>query len=181
MPGGPAAQPRHRASVVAGHVHTYEADGRHGIHLWKAAVRFAGQRMMDSRPLVTEPVRLALVWVFQRPKRLMSVPRPLLYEGPKDIDNLEKAVMDALNQVVWIDDRQVSCVIKQAVWGGPADAPGLHFWAWRDRLLAMTAALLAPITSLPSTPTRRAARGRPRSGTSRRRLPTGPQQEQGGS
>jgi Holliday junction resolvase RusA-like endonuclease len=38
------------------------------------------------------------------------LPRP-------DIDNLEKAVLDALKGVAWKDDTQVARVVKEKTWG----------------------------------------------------------------
>lgn len=68
----------------------------------------------------SDPVRIVIDFVFARPKSHMrktglaqdapSLPRP-------DIDNLEKAVLDALNGVAWRDDTQVACVAKEKSYG----------------------------------------------------------------
>lgn len=79
---------------MAGHVHIYEADSKHGIHMWKAAVKFAGAAMMGSRPLLQEPVELRILWLFARPKRLLERGyqyRHLLYDGSKDVDKIGRA------------------------------------------------------------------------------------------
>lgn len=66
---------------------------------------------------------MVIDFVFARPKSHMrktgiakdapQLPRP-------DIDNLEKAVLDALNGVAYEDDSQVACVTKEKLYGTEA-------------------------------------------------------------
>lgn len=137
---------------MAGHVHVYEAETKHGIHLWKASVRLAGNRMMaDKIGLLNYPVRLRILWLFQRPKRLLAGGRQhqhLLYDGGKDVDNLEKALLDALNQVVWTDDRYIADVDKVAMWAGPDDKPGCYMWIARATIRPWVLRMMAPLPTL---------------------------------
>jgi Holliday junction resolvase RusA-like endonuclease len=76
---------------------------------FKATVRMAFEREYKGAPL-TGPLRCDLRFVFPRPKNLIWKKRemPRTYHAKKpDRDNLDKAVMDALKGLAWIDDSQV--------------------------------------------------------------------------
>lgn len=141
--------------------------------MWKGAARYGAMEMMAGKPLLVGPVRLRFLWIFQRPGRLLkgdALYTHHLYDGSKDIDNLEKALMDAMNKVVYVDDKQVTSVDKQAVYGGPEDKPGCWIWVARDRLRSWAARLLAPLparASASASATRR--RGSPCGSRGRRR------------
>ena len=53
-----------------------------------------------------------------------SIPDGLLWR-PKgdDIDNLQKSVLDALNEVLWADDRQIVEVNARKLWAAKGDEP----------------------------------------------------------
>jgi Holliday junction resolvase RusA-like endonuclease len=56
------------------------------------------------------PLSLDIDFVYRRPKRLCRKMDPEGYiymPTSSDLDNLEKSVMDALNNVLWHDDRQI--------------------------------------------------------------------------
>lgn len=61
--------------------------------------------------LLTGPLRVEIVFVMPRQKSKMwktkSMPRYRSCTKP-DIDNMVKACLDCLNQVIWIDDSQVA-------------------------------------------------------------------------
>jgi len=119
IPGVPVAQPRARATTAgSGHARLYEAGKGHSIHDYKAALRLAASAKFTGEPL-TEPLSLSVQFVFPRPKRLQRKRDPA-WRLPKpdkpDADNLLKAVMDALNQVVWADDRQFFQVSNLSKW-----------------------------------------------------------------
>ena len=65
-------------------------------------------------------LRLVIDFVFGRPKSHLRK-SGLAADAPqwprKDIDNLEKAVLDALNKVAWNDDSQVVRVVKSKCYG----------------------------------------------------------------
>ena len=68
-------------------------------------------------------VNMNIVYAFRRPKSLSKKERNEIDGGktvPKttkpDIDNLTKAILDALNGIVWKDDAQVTQINIQKVW-----------------------------------------------------------------
>lgn len=68
-------------------------------------------------------VNMNIVYAFRRPQSLSKKERNEIDNGkivPKttkpDIDNLTKAILDALNGIVWKDDAQVTQINIQKVW-----------------------------------------------------------------
>lgn len=125
--GNPNGQPRARA---------YSRGGRAGVYDpgtaddWKYAVRKAATENAPDKKL-EGPVRLELYFYFQRPKRLLkksSPPRAIPHTGKPDLDNLVKAVKDAITNsgVVWNDDSQVwSTLATKKYLEMEADVPGV--------------------------------------------------------
>jgi len=120
IPGLPVSQPRQRHSVVAGHVRNY-TPGNHPVQTFKAACRLMAASAI-RKPLVG-PVEIEISFHFPRPSNKTWKTRPMPAEvkvTKPDLDNLAKAVMDALNGVCWVDDAQVSRLVlsKWIVAGG---------------------------------------------------------------
>lgn len=118
VPSVPVPQPRPRASTFGGHLRVHEpttvkqSDGTrkpHQIVAFKATVRLAAQQQYQGPPL-TGPLRVDLVFVLPRHSNMFwkkkPTPRYWATEKP-DRDNLDKAVMDALKGLTWLDDCQV--------------------------------------------------------------------------
>ena len=68
-------------------------------------------------------VNMNIIYAFRRPQSLSKKERSEIDNGktvPKttkpDIDNLTKAILDALNGIVWKDDAQVTQIKIQKVW-----------------------------------------------------------------
>lgn len=68
-------------------------------------------------------VNMNIVYAFRRPQSLSKKERSEIDGGktvPKttkpDIDNLTKAILDALNGIVWKDDAQVTQINVQKIW-----------------------------------------------------------------
>lgn len=101
VPGDPVPQPRPRVSTAYGSARAYVPQS-HPVHGYRQAVQLAavaaGAQAHDS------PVDVEIVAVFARPKshRKGSTTQPR-----QDVDNVAKAVLDALTGVAWDDDRQV--------------------------------------------------------------------------
>ena len=109
IPGEPVAQARPRIAVIAGKPRAYDPKASRD---WKAtAQQHARDQMARAGASVfTGPVRVSISFVFTRPQTTYRKREPRGRE-PKvtkpDADNLAKAVLDALNGVAWLDDRQV--------------------------------------------------------------------------
>jgi Holliday junction resolvase RusA-like endonuclease len=76
-----------------------------------------------------------MIFVMQRPAKLEKV-RP---ESPVrctaargDIDNLMKAVFDALNTIVWCDDKQVTTVLARKRYTVAGEKPGVSVLVFND-------------------------------------------------
>lgn len=99
--GKPKAQPRPRRSKSGGVYTPPSADE------WKAAVVDAAVRagLTNRRK---GPVAVKIRFELPRPKRLALATDPVPHVAKPDVDNLEKAVLDALTTAgAWLDDSQV--------------------------------------------------------------------------
>ena len=83
--------------------------GSHAIHAFKLHVALEARRHF-AKPL-GESVRVVVAFTFRRPKKSRAV------YPPGDVDNLAKGVLDALNGVAWVDDRQVCELHVVRAWG----------------------------------------------------------------
>jgi len=110
--GDPVPQPRPRVSTAGGFARAYVPKG-HAIHAYRQAVALAA-RAAGLRE-ATAPVSV----IVDGPKSHMNksgvkatapaLPRP-------DVDNLGKAVLDALQEVIG-DDTNVSRLVVEKSWG----------------------------------------------------------------
>jgi Holliday junction resolvase RusA-like endonuclease len=119
VPGQPVPQPRPRVSTRGGFARAY-VPSRHPVHEYRtliaAAARDAG--LTDTG----EPLNVVIDAVFQRPKSHMrkagvkpdapKLPRP-------DVDNIGKAVLDALQDVMG-DDTNVFRLVVEKSYGAEA-------------------------------------------------------------
>lgn len=99
--GRPKAQPRARRSKSGGMYTPSTADE------WKTAIIDAAVRAgLTHRP--KGPVAVKIRFELPRPKRLAFAKDPVPHVAKPDVDNLEKAVLDALTTAgAWLDDSQV--------------------------------------------------------------------------
>jgi Holliday junction resolvase RusA-like endonuclease len=98
-------QPRHRSTKTGRHY----VPKSHPIHDFKAAIRMNVPR---GTKVSKGAFGLTIFCYFQRPKSHTKKQRLESWHlQTPDSDNIAKAVMDALNKVVWHDDKQV-CVVK---------------------------------------------------------------------
>lgn len=108
VPAVPIAQPRQRHAMIAGHIRNYTPTSS-PVNAFKASVRLAFSQVYTGKPLEC-PVTLSCVFVMPRPKRLIWKRREMPREphtGKPDLDNLVKAMKDALKGLAWRDDSQV--------------------------------------------------------------------------
>lgn len=105
------------------------------ISKWRGDIRSAIADLRPDRP-AAGPVRMVLIFGFARPKahylgltstRRVPVLRPdapTFHLAAPDTDKLERAVLDALTGVVYLDDSQVFDVAGRKRWVEPGE-PGL--------------------------------------------------------
>lgn len=79
-------------------------------------------------------VNMNIIYAFRRPQSLSKKERSEIDGGktvPKttkpDIDNLTKAILDALNGIVWKDDAQVAQINIQKIWSAK-DQIEIEIW-----------------------------------------------------
>lgn len=126
--GEPKGQPRPRAFSRGGSARVYDPGTAEG---WKGAV--ALELLPHLGKPMAGPIAVTLHFLMPRPKA-MRRKRPHVEDGAiphiakPDLDNLEKAVLDACTQVgVWQDDCQVCRVVKSKQYhADKGGVPGLH-------------------------------------------------------
>ncbi len=123
IPGEPHSQQRHRAMRRGKHAATYDPKANKS---WKGAAQVHMLEAMDGREPLTGPVVLTVTAVFALPKskhRKRNRVQRQWSGNAKDIDNICKAVMDAANGVLWVDDRQVVNLKAWKFQGAQDEAP----------------------------------------------------------
>lgn len=139
IPGEPIAQPRQRHRIVGkgreAYVQSY-VPTTHPVQGWKAAIIASVKQMPHGYHVKDEPVGLEILFQFERPESHRKKRGGLAKGAPRfktskpDLDNLEKAVKDALTGVLWHDDAQVTYVWKRKVW--VTSGAGLLVSVFRD-------------------------------------------------
>lgn len=136
VPGHPVGKGRAR-SVLRGYTTTATGKRRPVIghytpektRTWEGIARTLAMNAMRSRLPMHDPVAIQLRITLPVPAGWPQWKRTLALEGgiaptvKPDADNVEKAVKDALNGVVWHDDCQVVHCTKLKRYGA---APGVH-------------------------------------------------------
>jgi len=116
VPGDPVPQPRPRVSTAGGFARAYVPKA-HPVHAYRQAVALAARAagLTDTG----EPLNVVIDAVFGRPNSHINkagvkaeapaLPRP-------DVDNIGKAVLDALQEVIG-DDTRVSRLVVEKSYG----------------------------------------------------------------
>ncbi len=116
VPGVPIGQPRHQITRT-GRAYIKQA---HPVHIWKAAVRLAAEA--QNCELLRTAVDVEAIFYFPRPKAhfgtcrnagLLKASAPTRHVSKPDIDNLQKALFDALSGVIFEDDRQIASALTE--------------------------------------------------------------------
>ncbi len=123
IPGEPIAQPRAKVSTKNGFARAY-TERDHPIHAYKQAVRLA--YVNAGGDVLEGPVSIRIVCWFGRPKSHSK--RRRQQAEPKttkpDLDNIAKAILDALNEIAYDDDGQVYRLTVEKWYVGPYDSVG---------------------------------------------------------
>ena len=98
----------------------YFVDERTASYKRRVATVAAAERNARALDLLAAdvPVRLHIVVAIGRPA---SARRRLAPTRKPDLDNFAKAILDACNRVLWLDDAQVVELTVRKLWG---DSPG---------------------------------------------------------
>lgn len=125
VPGEPVPQPRQRHRITGrgpkAFVQNY-TPAKHPVNDYKQAIQKAAAEVFDGDP-VDAPLLLEVVFIFPRQaiKCWKTKPMPrYLHQQKPDIDNLLKALKDALTKIVWKDDCQV-CKVSAIKWRAAGD------------------------------------------------------------
>lgn len=111
VPGSPVAQPRQRTRIMVvrgkslGQNYT---PSDHPVRDFKACVKIVAAQAYQGPPL-EGPLRVSITFVLPRPSRLCwkkrAMPREWAPSKP-DRDNADKAILDSLTGILWVDDKQ---------------------------------------------------------------------------
>ena len=119
VPGDPVPQPRPRVSTRGGFARAY-VPAKHPVHEYRTQIAAAAR---DAGLTETgEPLSVVIDAVFARPKSHLrkSGVKPDAPKLPRpDVDNLAKAVLDALQDVVG-DDTNVARLVVEKSYGTEA-------------------------------------------------------------
>ena len=110
--GSPVAQPRVKARHIKTHdgrefTSVYNPQGK--SRQWKSDVRQEAIKHMPET-LLRGPVEISIDFYLPRPKkfyRKMDAEGPMPHVSKPDRDNLDKAILDALKGIAFVDDCQV--------------------------------------------------------------------------
>lgn len=119
VPGEPVPQPRPRVSTRGGFARAYVPKG-HAVHAYRHALQLAA--IDAGLRNDTGAVQVVIDCVFTRPKSHLrkSGLRPDAPQLPRpDVDNLAKAVLDAIGPILG-DDSQVSRLVVEKSYGPEA-------------------------------------------------------------
>lgn len=119
VPGDPVPQPRPRVSTAGGFGRAY-VPKTHAVHAYRHALQLAAIDAGLRNDAAT--VQVVIDCVFARPKSHMrkSGVKPDAPQLPRpDVDNLAKAVLDAIGPILG-DDTQVSRLVVEKTYGTEA-------------------------------------------------------------
>jgi len=116
VPGEPVPQPRPRVSTRGGFARAY-VPSTHPVHAYRAAI--AEEAAKAGLEQTGEPVEVIVDAVFARPKSHMTRKgvKPTAPQLPRpDVDNVAKAILDALQDVMG-DDTNVRRLVVEKSYG----------------------------------------------------------------
>lgn len=131
VPGVPTAQPRQRHRVVTAGGRTFASNytpTRNPVNAFKAAIALACQAQYHGQ-LLECPVAVSMQFNFPRPQRLLKKSSPfdvIQHASRPDVENVAKAVLDALTGVLWVNDSQVWSLDCRKFYAARTDSP--HTW-----------------------------------------------------
>lgn len=125
VPGRPQGKGRPRIGKVGVHSRMFTPAA---TVAYEGLIALAAQQAMAGRTLLTGPVFVHMEITLPVPSSWSQKRKALALAGQihpttkPDIDNVEKAIFDGINGIVWKDDVQVVEVLKRKAYG---DVPGV--------------------------------------------------------
>jgi Holliday junction resolvase RusA-like endonuclease len=119
VPGNPVPQPRVRVSTRGGFARAY-VPSKHPVHDYRTQLAVAAR--VAGLTATGEPLDVVIDAVWERPKSHMRKAgvKPTAPRLPRpDVDNVAKAVLDALQDVMG-DDSLVARLVVEKSWGQEA-------------------------------------------------------------
>ena len=130
VPGSPTAKGRPKIGRVAGHARMFTPEKT--VRYESTVALFARQAMGD-RSLFNGPVSLDLLLHMPIPaswsakKRMQAANGEIIPTTKPDCSNVLKAVEDAMNGIVYLDDKQISDLSVRKRY---SDKPGVNVTVW---------------------------------------------------
>ncbi len=125
MPGAPVGKGRPRITTIGGRPRAFTSAKTRQA---EAEIAAAASAVMGSRPPSESPVAVGIVAVHQVPQswtkaRKLAAMSGEVVPAKPDLDNVGKAVLDAMNGVAYADDVQVIRLTLEKEFGA---VPGVH-------------------------------------------------------
>lgn len=120
VPGKPVGKGRPRAAQRGKHITLYTPKA---TVIYESTVALAASQAMAGRPLIEGPVEALMTMVLPVPaswskrKQADAMNGTVMPEVKPDMDNVIKAIFDAVNGIVWNDDVQVVGLRVRKVYG----------------------------------------------------------------
>lgn len=116
IPGQPQGKGRARATAVGGRARMYtpaKTASYEGLISMVAGSAMAGRELIEGAAFVALDIRCQVPASWSKKKQAQALAGEIHPTTKPDVDNVEKAVFDGLNGVVWRDDVQVIEVSKR--------------------------------------------------------------------
>lgn len=126
VPGKPVGKGRPRAATRGAHITLYTPKT---TATYESTVALAASQAMAGRPLIEGPTEVLMTMVLPVPKswskrkQADALAGQLMPTTKPDMDNVVKAIFDAVNGIVWTDDVQVVGLRVRKVYGA---TPGVQ-------------------------------------------------------
>lgn len=126
VPGPAVGKGRPRVGRVMGHARLFTPEK---TVAYESTVRLFASQALGGRPPIAGPfqtnmhITMGVPASWSKKKRAAALAGQVLPTTKPDIDNVVKAVFDALNGVTWVDDVQCCSVCVAKRYG---ETPGVH-------------------------------------------------------